>query len=240
MDTDYYVYERFRKDNNTCFYVGMGHNDRYKYKHRNKLYDYIYNSYGCETRIYKDKLSKDEAIELEKKRIKYYVDDLGYGINIGNKIDLTTNMFLTNGSYGGEDGYFKSGSENTQYGVSIKERTGVNYDRWLEHQRERLCAQTGEKNPNYHNDTLHKKLEKHPELKKEYYSRPGGQNGRAVKLKLFDSEHNYIDTFDTIGDCAEYINKTVGSNSELNGVRSNIRIRMKKGMSYKGFYFEEI
>lgn len=24
MNTDYYVYERFRKDDNTCFYVGQG------------------------------------------------------------------------------------------------------------------------------------------------------------------------------------------------------------------------
>ena len=41
MNTDYYVYERFRKDDNTCFYVGQGRKKRYSTFTRNKLHDAI-------------------------------------------------------------------------------------------------------------------------------------------------------------------------------------------------------
>lgn len=37
MNTDYYVYERFRKDDNTCFYVGQGRKKRYSTFTRNKI-----------------------------------------------------------------------------------------------------------------------------------------------------------------------------------------------------------
>lgn len=48
----------------------------------------------------------------------------------------------------------------------------------------RYAGKFGAKNPNYGNNTLHKRYRADKNLAKEKQSRPGGQNGRARKCKL--------------------------------------------------------
>lgn len=101
MNTDYYVYERFRKDDNTCFYVGQGRKKRYSTFTRNKLHDAIATKYGFYTIIYKDNLTQEQSCQLETERIKYYIS-CGYGINNKKQYDIDDTKFLTNTTYGGE------------------------------------------------------------------------------------------------------------------------------------------
>lgn len=240
MENNFYVYEHVRNDNNTCFYVGRGHGRRARSKHRNDLHDEICSKYGYHVLIYKDGLTSDQASKLEQDRINYYVNVLGYGIDIsGYGID-GSDHFLTNRSFGGEDGYFDKGELNPQFGNSPKDRMGSHYNEWLDKTRERLCSQVGENNPNFGNDTLKKKLIKNPELKLQYYSRPGAQNGRAKTVKIYDKDHNYINTFSTIGEACEYIKGKTNCESLIDTMRANFSRSIKTGKEYRGFYGEYI
>lgn len=162
----YYVYLHFRKDNGKCFYVGKGHGNRaYTSKGRSKLHKRVVNKCGYFVEILKDNLTNEEACDLERHTIKKYIDD-GYKLaNNGYEIDFDE-IFLVNHTYGGEDGYFKSGLENNMYGVSPKDRMDKDtYQEWYRKTHGRLSNQWGSNNPNYGNDTLKKRLEANPELK---------------------------------------------------------------------------
>lgn len=237
---EYYVYERFRKDNNTCFYVGRGHGNRIKTKNRNKKHDEICDKYGYYNIIYKDNLTSEEASKIEQERIKYYVDELGYGIDIVGYMDRDPYKYLTNRTFGGEDGFFKSGKDNPQFGISPKERMGSGYEEWFKKTSGRCQNQWGENNPNYHNDGLKKRLEANPELALLWFSRPGNQNGRAQSIRMLDQNKNIIKEFPTIGECCEYVKEVRKSNSKIDCMRSNMSIAARKGKPYLGYYYEFI
>ena len=238
MDNAYYVYERFRKDNNSCFYVGRGHGERISHMHRNDKQDYICNTYGYYNKIFKDGLTSEEASLLETERIKYYVDELGYGIDIPGYMDRDEQYYLTNRTFGGEDGCFKKGEQNQQYGVSPKDRMGSHYEEWFEKASQRCKEQIGEKNPNYGNDTLHNILKDNPELKMKWYSRKGSQNGRARCIEMFNQNMELIDTFKTIGDCCQYIKDTNDLKSKIDSMRHHVSNAAKNHTMYRGYYFK--
>lgn len=110
-----------------------------------------------------------------------------------------------------------SGKNNPMYGISPKERMDEEtYKKWYQKRTENS---KGERNPNYGNDTLHKKLLEHPELKIQYYARPGGQNGRAVPIRVYDVKNNITKDFDCMLDCAKWIkeqrNDITSNNSSI-------------------------
>lgn len=193
----------------------------------------IATKYGFYTIIYKDNLTQEQSCQLETERIKYYIS-CGYGINNKKQYDIDDTKFLTNTTYGGEKGFSDAGKLNSQYHISPKQRMGEHYDKWKEKTVQRLSAQTGDKNPNYHNDTLKKKLQQNPQLKKIYYSRKNEQNGRAVKVKLYKQDI-YVDTFNTIGKACEYIQQTLQLHTSVTNMRSNLVIRSKQGKTYRGY-----
>lgn len=129
-----------------------------------------------------------------------------------------------------------SGKHNPMYGISPKDRMSEEtYAIWLEKRR---LNSIGEKNPNYGNDTLHNRVKDNPELRIQYYSRPGSQNGRARKIEIYDINMNYINTFDTIGECASWIKDELHLDSKIDGIRSNITQRTKKNLPYRNYYFK--
>lgn len=133
------------------------------------------------------------------------------------------------------------GQNNPMYGISPKDRMDKEtYNHWYKTNQKRLKNQCGENNPNYGNKTLHNKLKNNPELKIQYYSRPGKQNGRARGVRLFDSHHNFLNEFDTIGDGCQWLKDTYGFTSKINGMRSNLSRAIRNDMPYKGFYGEFI
>lgn len=161
IDKGYYVYERFRLDNMTCFYVGKGKGRRYKQKSRNSHHDRIANKYGFITKIYKDHLSEDEALKIENERICYYVFDLGYGIDIDGYRNESNNTYLTNSTFGGQgsngvahtqewkEAHSKrmSGSGNPMYGIDIFHKLSIDEQNRI--RKNRSEANSGKNNPMY-------------------------------------------------------------------------------------------
>lgn len=233
---EYYVYEHVRLDNNAVFYVGKGKGDRCRYKHRNEKHDYIMEKYGMKVNIVENGLTESEAYNKEYELINHYINEEGYGIDIIGLEGNDPDKFLTNKTFGSQGSI---GISNPQFNVSPKDRmTEEVYNNWLEKTVSRLEKQTGKNNPNYNNKTLHNKVKDDKELRIKYYSRPGAQNGRAQKIKVYDINMNYINTFDTIGEAAQWIKDELNLSAKIDSIRTNIRERTKKGKPYKNMYFE--
>gem|GEM_PF-5856703 len=116
MENDFYVYEWYNIDNGEVFYVGKGRKNRYKSVHqRNKYFKNYLNKNNCSVRKIKEKISQDEAFELEIKLISEYK-------KVGQcKTNLTT---------GGEGCRFEEGSWNDlfrklQYAYCVRKTTRV-------------------------------------------------------------------------------------------------------------------
>lgn len=134
-----------------------------------------------------------------------------------------------------------SGKNNAMYNVTPKERMSEDvYNNWYEKTSIRLKNQTGANNPNYGNKTLHNKIKDNPELRKEYYSRPGSQNGNSKGIKLYDCNHNLLNEFETIGDGCKWLKDRYNFTAKINSMRSNLSIAIKNNVPYKGFYGEFI
>ena len=120
----FYVYERYRLDNNTCFYVGKGTGNRCNRIHRNDHHDKIARKHGFITVILKDNLTNEEATYLEMETIEHYVFDLGYGIDIDGYRNYDENCYLTNMTFGGEGTLVPCSEERRNF---IKEHNkGIN------------------------------------------------------------------------------------------------------------------
>lgn len=224
-----------RKDNLTAFYVGKGKNDRAYFFTRNELHDEIASKYGMIVRILHSGLTEEEAYAKEREVIENYIYNEGYGIDIDGLRGNDPNRFLTNQTFGSRGSV---GISNPMYGVSPKERMDeTKYSEWLEKTTSRLSAQVGDKNPNWGNDTLHNKVKDDPELRLQYYSRPGAQNGRSRKVDLYSKDNVFIKSFDYIGACAEYVKNAVNAKGTIDAIRSNITFRTKQNKPYLGFRY---
>ena len=161
IEKEYYVYERFRLDNMTCFYVGKGKGRRYKQRSRNSHHDRIAEKHGFITKIYKEHLSEDEALKIENERICYYVFELGYGIDIDGYRNETNNTYLTNSTFGGqgsngvphtqewkkEHSKRMSGCGNPMYGIDVFHSLPLNEQNRI--RKNRSEKNSGENNPMY-------------------------------------------------------------------------------------------
>ena len=250
---DFYVYEHIRKDNDSCFYVGKGCGDRAYSKHRSELHDLVCNQYGMYVKILYDRLTERMAYSLEQAVIVDYVINQGYGIDINGFRDRDPQHFLTNRSFGGDGGLRESrtddqweetrqklsaafsGEKNPMYGISPRERMDdETYEIWFKKTSDRCSNQCGAKNPNYGNDTLHRKLEEHPELRTLYYSRPGAQNGRAKPIEIYN-EQGVVVKFLCIKECAEWIKTQLGIDTKIDGMTARISRNAKDGLPYRGY-----
>ena len=125
---EFYVYEHIRLDNMTCFYVGKGKGDRIDVLTRNKHHDNISNKHGHAVVTIKDNLTEEEAFELEREMIEYYVFTLGYGIDIEGYENRENNEFLTNMTFGGE-GTSGHCSEETKLKISESKKGHVAWNK---------------------------------------------------------------------------------------------------------------
>lgn len=86
----FYVYEHWRPDTDTCFYVGKGKGDRaYRLKDRNDLHEKIVNKLSkigmcVEIRLVVHGLSEDAAFEIERQRIAFWRE---LGVKLANFTD---------------------------------------------------------------------------------------------------------------------------------------------------------
>lgn len=127
------------------------------------------------------------------------------------------------------------GENNSMFGISPKERMSEEvYEIWL--QKQKSLDRSGNKNPNWHNDTLKKKYQENPELAK-FLARPGGQNGRAIPVYVYDLKHNFIKKFNYIGECCEWLNTFEDIPKKINSLRSRISNAIKNNKQYKNYLF---
>lgn len=153
-----------------------------------------------------------------------------YGVNLwGTYSDEKRDKILSRLSE------LNSGENNPMYGISPKERMDENtYKEWHKKVSERCKSLTGTNNPNYGNDTLHNKVKDNPELRIQYYSRPGEQNGRARKVELYKNDE-YIDTFGCVSYCAEWIKSELNLKTKTTSMVSSIKVASEKGKTYRGY-----
>ena len=128
------MYKHIRKDNNTCFYVGKGKNNRIKVPKRNKHFNRIRKKYGCYVIKIEENLTEKEAFALEREIIEDYVFVFGYGINIDGYRDYD-HEYLTNCTWGGEgcSGYKHSEEHNKKISEKVK---GKNHPLYGTHRSE--------------------------------------------------------------------------------------------------------
>lgn len=99
---------------------------------------------------------------------------------------------------------------------------------------------TGNKNPNYGNHTLKEKYKNNPKLSKEKQSRPGGQNGRARKIKFFDIIENKELEFLYIRAAASYlIANGFTKATSVDSVMTRLSICAKSNKKYKNRFCVE-
>lgn len=100
---------------------------------------------------------------------------------------------------------------------------------------------TGERNPNFGNHVLHQKYINNPEYAKKCQSRPGAQNGRATKIYLYNSNHEFLMEFPYIKLCAEYVVQALGLKETLaTSLAARITKYAQNNHLYKNtFYFSK-
>ena len=97
---------------------------------------------------------------------------------------------------------------------------------------------TGEKNPNYGNNTLHLKYVKDKEYAKQKQGRPGGRNGKSKPCNLFHKTKGLIATFEYQREAVHYLTEAnvVEKGRNLESIIK--RLRSEKG--YKDYYLKLI
>lgn len=130
------------------------------------------------------------------------------------------------------------GRNNPMYNVSPKERMDDNtYKQWRKKQAENKI---GSRNPNYGSKTLHNKIKYRPDLRIKYYSRPGIQNGRCVKVGCYTLNDMHLGDFEYLGECAEWVKEYLQINTKINCIRSGISKAIKNNKPYRGLKFKII
>ena len=108
---DYYVYIYWRLDINEPFYIGKGHDDRWKrLDKRNKHFINILNKCPIICEIIKDNLTENQAHEIECWLINELVFEYGFSIDIQGSNSNDHYCHLVNQTWGGEgiSGYHHS------------------------------------------------------------------------------------------------------------------------------------
>ena len=178
---NYYVYIYWRLDINEPFYVGMGHNNRWKELYENKRNEHfirIINKYPIAVEIIKDNLTEEQAHGIECWLINELVFEYGYSINIFNNRSNEKGCHLVNMTWGGEG---TSGRKLSN--ESIEKIRQANLGKHLsEKTKEKLRIASigkhkGENNPYYgkhHTEEIRKKMS-------ENHANVSGKNNPMAK-----------------------------------------------------------
>ena len=108
------------------------------------------------------------------------------------------------------------------------------------HKAGKYKGRFGEDNPNYGNDTLHKRYIDEPEFAKEKQSRPRKQNGRACRCQLI-TDRIFDDVphrFDCQRDAADWVIDVLGLDPNVN--KEHIIKQLKRSQGYKGYYLQKL
>ena len=116
---DYYVYIYYRLDTNEPFYVGKGHDDRWRCLNRthNLYFKNIINKHPIAVEIIKDNLTEEQAFGIECWLINELVFEYGFSIEIKNNRSIEKGYHLCNMTWGG-DGVSRPCKEETKERIS--------------------------------------------------------------------------------------------------------------------------
>lgn len=199
---DYYVYEWIRLDTNEPFYVGKGHNNRWKCLKRNSRFNNIVKSIPVAVNILHDNLDEKTAYGLEVWYIREYRDIIGYE--------------MCNFNDGGE-GCSLIGEANPRWekGYLIK---GENHPMYRKHQTEEAIikitqAKLGENNPmfgKHHNEEIKNKISK---------SMPNRKPIFCIELNIL---------FNSIAECVKYMKNTYNIKFNADTLKKYLKGEYKK------------
>lgn len=96
----------------------------------------------------------------------------------------------------------------------------------------------GERNPNYGNDTLHRRYMEDKSFAKEKQSRPGGQNGKAIKCWLQTLDKSEIYKFDFQRAAVSYLIERLHLKEDLN--KETLIKWLKRPKGYLGWQIIQI
>lgn len=104
----------------------------------------------------------------------------------------------------------------------------------------RYTGKFRENNPNYGNDTLHRRYQADKEFSKAKQSRPREQNGRALRCQLI-TDRIFDDVphrFNCQRDAADWVINALGLDRNIN--KEYIIRQLKRGCGYKGYYLQQL
>lgn len=120
----------------------------------------------------------------------------------------------------------------------VTHRENINYCLALGRHVSQTADYFGVNNPNFGNDTLHKKYAADPALSKIKQSRPGAQNGRARCVKMV-YENGQYKHFEYIKQCADFlVSSGIVRCKNPKTVASKISEAIHKNKAYYGLRFE--
>lgn len=205
--------------------------------------------------IVDDNLTEDEAFNLEREIIHDYVFNKNYGIDIIGYRKYEDKHYLTNSTLGGDgsfgmvhsDEWCKQhskdmlGENNPMFGVNVWETYN---DMKVKEIKDKISlSSTGENNPMFGVSPKERMSEE--KYKKWYKStserlknQTGSNNPNAKDVSLYDINGNFIEKFNSLTDCANYLISNYGFNSSLDNIRSCIGRSIKKNKPYKNYIFK--
>ncbi|MCX0386659.1 hypothetical protein LI053_14550 [Clostridium perfringens] len=187
---NFYVYEYWRLDNNTCFYIGKGKKNRcFQIGNRNKLFKNILKKTDCAVVIIKENLSEKEAHNMERMLIYKYVFEEGYGITM-QKNCISGEPYLVNATWGGEGCSGRVVSIETK--KKIKEK----------HIGKIVSKESKEKNRINHLGKKHTKATKEKIRQASLGRNAGSENWQAKKVICLNTK----EIFETIKSASQAFN----------------------------------
>ena len=226
---DYYVYIYWRLDINEPFYVGKGHNNRWKQLKRihNKHFMNIVNKYPVACEITKDNLTESEAFYWEEFIINKLVFEYGFSIDIPNNKSVEKGYHLVNCTWGGEgtSGMNPYEMVNEEKREEWKRKISkASKEAWEDEElRKRVCeSRKGENHPMYGKHHTEESKKKMSEVKKDKYIGKNNPRARSVicitTCKIFftakDGANFYNIRRESVKDCCGNRQKSAGKLSD--------------------------
>lgn len=246
---EYYVYEWYNVDTGEIFYVGKGKGNRMNnISGRNQYFKRYYKTHKCQNRKIKEFDNEQEALDYEKERIQelkmqnmcFCNFDEG-GRNGGRAFGEYNGMYHKTHTEEvkqrlreiNSDGRHK-GVNNSQYGISPRKRMKEEvYLLWRE--KHRNCR--GEKNSQFGVSPKQRMSEKTYQvwlLSQNKGER--GDNPNSKKIKMYNE--NFSMEFNSIIDCAEFIQNTVCKKAvKISSIQNNISTAIHLKKRYHSYYF---
>lgn len=172
-----YLYQR--KDDGIVYYIGQGTKNRpYVMNKHNQLCQDIDNKHGTNIIIYKDNLTKQEALDLEKALIKEYMDN-GYGLSISGYYKKD-GLNLANATFGGEDSLI--GELNPAKRKDVREKISQHAKEHNSFALEEVRAKDSKRMKEFSNTPEQKEIQS--QRMKTYYQTEEGQKRKAKQAEI--------------------------------------------------------